>query len=262
MTLREDFVASGWVIVRGVVPAGELASIRRTFSTLIPEVAYPPQRDGVVWEITGAAAYFPPLARVAHDGRYGALVAAALGCARVQLLQDSLLYKPARDGGSVEWHQDHTYVGFLTPPSVVSLRLALFPEDLTSGCMRVVDGSHRWGPVGAVRALSEPQVDSLLPSLSPEQAASVERATPLELEPGDVSIHHCLTLHGSAPNRSDHSRKTVILRMFDGACRLDRSRLPPGTAEHFPTDEEGRPAASSFPVVHDASGLPPLGRCQ
>jgi hypothetical protein len=39
---------------------------------------------------------------------------------RVQLLQDSLLNKPARAGASVDWHQDLTYVGFLTPPRTVA----------------------------------------------------------------------------------------------------------------------------------------------
>ena len=121
------------------------------------------------------------------------------------------------------------------------------PEDERSGCLRVVDGSHRWGSVGAVRALSESQVDSLLPSLRPEQQAALADARLLELEPGDVTIHHCLTLHGSGPNRSQRARKTVILRIFDGDCRLDPTRLPPGAEAHFPTDETGRLATSAFP---------------
>jgi len=236
-------------VVRGVVPPGEIADMLRLFETLIPEIAYPRRRDGVLWEITGAARQVAPLAAVARDARFAALAGEALGCATVQLLQDSLLYKPAREGGPVEWHQDHTYVGFLTPARVVSLRIALLPEDERSGCLRVVDGSHRWGSVGAVRALTETRVDSLLPSLRPDQEAALAGARPLELEPGDVTIHHCLTLHGSGPNRSERPRKTVILRMFDGACRLDRTRLPPGAEAHFPTDETGRLATSAFPRV-------------
>src|SRR5262249_40317249 len=217
------------------------------FGQIVPEVAYPRRGDGVLWEVTGAARRFAPLAEVAHDLRFAALVAEALGCATVQLLQDSLLYKPARDGGPVEWHQDHTHVGFLTPARVVSLRVALLPEDEGSGCMRVVDGSHRWGPVGDVRAVSEPRVDSLLPALRPEQRAALAEARSLELEPGDVTLHHCLTLHGSGPNRSDRPRKTLILRMFDGDCRLDRTRLPAEAVAHFPPDRTGHLLPSAFP---------------
>jgi ectoine hydroxylase-related dioxygenase (phytanoyl-CoA dioxygenase family) len=249
VSLGDDFAANGWVVVRGLIPPDEVVALRRLFLELVPEVCYPRRHDGVVWEVTGAARHVPPLAHVAHDRRCAAAVAEALACARVQLLQDSLLYKPPRDGGGVEWHQDHTYVGFLVPPRVVSLRVALFPEDAAAGCLRVVDGSHRWGPIGDVRALRERQVDSLVPSLSPEQAEALAGARGLELEPGDASIHHCLTLHGSGPNRADRPRKTVILRMFDADCRLDRSRLPAGAEEHFPTDADGRLDADRFPVV-------------
>jgi ectoine hydroxylase-related dioxygenase (phytanoyl-CoA dioxygenase family) len=247
VTLADDFERQGWVVARGVVPHGELAGLRALFGALVPELAYPRRADGVLWEVTGAARQVPALAAVARDPRFAALVAEVLGCPTVQLLQDSLLYKPARDGGPVEWHQDHTYVGYLTPARVVSLRVALLPEDEGSGCMRVVDGSHRWGPVGGVRALSEPKVDSLLPALTPEQRAALAGARVLELEAGDVTIHHCLTLHGSGPNRSDRPRKTLILRMFDGDCRLDPARLPAGAEAHFPTDESGRLATSNFP---------------
>jgi phytanoyl-CoA hydroxylase len=221
------------------------------FTQLIPDVPYPRGRDGIVWEITGTSHHDHRVAEIARDRRFGALVADALGATRVQLLQDSLLYKPAHEGGSVEWHQDHTYVGYLTPPRVVSLRIALLPEDEANGCMRVVDGSHRWGPVGDVRALREARVDSIVPSLTDAQRDAIAHATSLELAPGDVSLHHCLTLHGSAPNPSDRPRRTIILRMFDGACRLDRSALPPNAEPHFPTDADGHLAPDKFPIVFE-----------
>jgi ectoine hydroxylase-related dioxygenase (phytanoyl-CoA dioxygenase family) len=250
MPLAEDFAQRGWAVVRGVVPAGELAAMLEVFEGIVPErLPYPRRPDGVMWEEAGASRRVPALAAIARDPRFAAIVAEALGAAAVQLLQDTLLFKPKRRGAPVEWHQDHTYVGFLTPARVATLRLALVDEDEASGCMRVVDGSHRWGPVGGVRALTEAQVDSLLPSLSAEQSAAIEGATPLPLAPGDVSLHHCLTLHGSGPNGSERPRKTIILRMFDAECRLDPTRLPPGGEATFAADADGRLAESLFPRV-------------
>jgi len=248
--VHADFERDGCVVVRGVVAEDELVAMREVFTSLIPEGAYPPGPDGVVWEVAGAARAHERLGKIARDPRFGALVAQALGAARVQLLQDTLLYKPARDGGSVQWHQDFTYLGFLVPARVATLRIALHAEDLDTGCMRVVDGSHHWGPVGDNRALRETSVGSLLPSLAPEQRARVEEARTLALAPGDVTIHHCLALHGSVPNPSPHPRRTIILRMFDAACRLDRARLPPGYEAYFPADAEGHLDATAFPVVH------------
>lgn len=248
--MHDVFERDGHVVVRGVVPAAELAALREVFTTIIPVIPYPPSVDGVVRELTGLARGYPPAVGIATDRRFGALVAEALGVARVQLLQDSWLYKPPLEGGSVELHQDRTYIGYLTPPRVATLRIALEPEDEGNGCMRAVDGSHRWGAVGDDRSLVADSVTSLVPTLSPEQQAMVANARPLALEPGDVSIHHCLTLHGSARNTSTRPRRTIMLRMFDASCVIDAARLPAGAEAYFPADSDGHLDTTAFPIVH------------
>jgi ectoine hydroxylase-related dioxygenase (phytanoyl-CoA dioxygenase family) len=245
------FERDGWTIVRGVVPVREVAAMHEMFTAIVPpEGPQPRTSDGALCEITGAARAIPALATIACDPRFGALAAKVLGAERIQLLQDSLLYKPPREGGSVEWHQDHSYVGFLVPARVVAVRIALVAEDDDNGCMHVIDGSHHWGPIGANRALRDPSVVSLSAELTEAQRDQLEHPRSLALEPGDVSIHHCLTVHGSPMNRSARPRRTIILRMFDAICRLDTTRLPPGTEVHFPTDPDGGLATAAFPCVH------------
>jgi phytanoyl-CoA hydroxylase len=248
--MHDVFERDGHVVVRNVIPPAELSALRDLFMTIIPEIPYPPGADGVVWELTGFARGYPPAVSLATDRRFGALVAEALGAKRVQLLQDSWLYKPPRDGGSVELHQDRTYIGYIVPARVATLRIALEPEDESNGCMRAVDGSHRWGAIGDDRSLVADSVTSLVPTLSVEQQATLSSARSLALEPGDVSIHHCLTLHGSPRNTSDRARRTIILRMFDAACTVDRTRLPAGAEAYFPTDANGHLDTTAFPLVH------------
>lgn len=248
--MHEAFARDGYAVIRGVVPPADLAAMRDVFGALIPEMPYPRGPDGIVRELTGLARMYPPLLGVACDPRFGALVAEALGAARVQLLQDSLLYKPAHDGGSVDWHQDRTYIGYLAPAQVATLRIALEPEDEANGCMRVIPGSHRWGEVGDDRSLTATSVASLLPALSAEQRDRVAHAEWLALAPGDISIHHCLTLHGSPPNASDRPRRTILIRMFDAACRLVPAKLPAGAEAYFPADADGHLDAAAFPIVH------------
>ncbi|MFN0246650.1 MAG: phytanoyl-CoA dioxygenase family protein [Kofleriaceae bacterium] len=247
--VHDLFERDGCVVVRDVVPAAEIVALRDLFMTIIPEIPYPPGADGVVRELTGLARGYPPAMAVATDARFGALVAEVLGARRVQLLQDSWLYKPPHHGGSVELHQDRTYIGFLVPARVATLRIALEREDETNGCMRAVDGSHRWGAIGDDRSLVAQSVTSLVPTLSADQQASVGNARSLPLQPGDVSIHHCLTLHGSSRNTSARPRRTIILRMFDAACVIDRARLPAGADAFFPADEDGHLDIAAFPVV-------------
>jgi len=253
VSLAGDFDRDGWAVMRGVVTSAEVAVMTDVFTAILPESAdWPRRSDGVVAEVAGASKANEPLRRIATDRRFGALAAEALRASRVQLLQDSLLYKPARGGASVPWHQDHTYLGFLTPPRVATLRVALLPESRSNGGMCVVSGSHRWGSVGDLRALTESRVDSLLPSLSEAQRAAIDTAVSLELQPGDVSIHHCLTLHGSGPNRGASARRTIVLRVFDSQCRLDASRLPAGAAAHFPCSPAGFLSTETFPLLWSA----------
>ncbi len=249
MNPRTAFERDGWYVWRGVVGSDEVASLNELFASIVPGDDSPTGPDCPLAEVSGAARTNERLGSAVRDRRFGVLAAAVLGASRVQLLQDSLLAKPARNGGVVAWHQDHTYVGFLTPPRVVSLRIALRAETEASGCLRVVSGSHRWGPIGPVRALTQSRVHSLVRSLDAEQQNALASAVPLVLDPGDASIHHCLTLHGSGPNRSAEPRRTIILRMFDGDARLDASRLPSTARSHFPTDASGTLAVSAFPLV-------------
>jgi ectoine hydroxylase-related dioxygenase (phytanoyl-CoA dioxygenase family) len=124
--------------------------------------------------------------------------------------------------------------------------------------MNVLDGSHTWGAVGETRILNAASVTDalgLLPAAFAERVDGARR--PLELRAGDISLHHCLTFHGSLENRSAQPRKTLIVRMFDGDCRLIPSRLPSASlAARFPTDEQGRLSPEAFPILY-ASGVQP-----
>ena len=49
----------------------------------------------------------------------------------------------------------------------------------------------------------------------------IEKATPVECKAGDVVFFHYFTLHGSMPNRSDRTRKTVLVQVYDGQDRVE-----------------------------------------
>src|SRR3989442_2557563 len=116
--------------------------------------------------------------------------------------------------------------------------------------MWVVDGSHRWGLIGGVHALSDSLRDARR-LLTAEQAAQLDsHRVMLEMAPGDVSIHHCLTVHGSDENRSRTPRETVVTHVVAGACRVIAGRLPsPEAVRYFPTDAARRVARNRFPAL-------------
>jgi ectoine hydroxylase-related dioxygenase (phytanoyl-CoA dioxygenase family) len=244
---RAFFSAHGYLVLRAVIAPARVDKLEQALDRVHQGyTAFAPTPPGEVWEVPGIGRAAPLLAEHARDRAIAQRAGEALGCARVQLLQDTALIKAARVGGPVAWHQDHTYTGYLSPARVVTARLALTRCTAANGCMEVLGGSHRWGLLGEVRALTERSVADALGDRADGSASEVVR---LELEPGDVTLHHCLTFHRSGPNASDESRKTLITRLFDGACTLVKEKLPPGGESHFPCDEQGRLSEAAFPIL-------------
>jgi phytanoyl-CoA hydroxylase len=247
---RQHFQRRGWLVVRGALSPVRVEELSRALDAVVPPAYYARGLEGRVLELPGISRASATLRSHACDPAIGRLAADALAVARVRLLQDSVLIKAARDAARVEWHQDFTYLGFLEPPRIVTVRLALTRCRRESGCMRVLDGSHQWGLIGGVRALQAASVDSaleLLPAELRQRAAQCEIA--LELQPGDVTLHHCLTFHASGDNSSDEPRKTIVVRLFDAECRIEPSRLLPEAAARFPTDDAGRLVGDDYPLV-------------
>jgi ectoine hydroxylase-related dioxygenase (phytanoyl-CoA dioxygenase family) len=123
---------------------------------------------------------------------------------------------------------------------MVSIGLALTDASIESGCLYVIDRSHTWGLVGEVDTSAHELRSGLDAGLSPSQLKHIDRATrPLEVCAGDVTIHHCLTFHGSYPNASRQPRKAVVAHVFDGDCTVVPERLPPHAPDRFTTDDRG-----------------------
>jgi len=116
--------------------------------------------------------------------------------------------KGAGDAAYVSWHQDGTYWG-LSSPDVTTAWIAFTPSTPESGCMRVVPGSHR-GPVPHTDTFAR---DNLL-SRGQEVAVAVDErdAVDIVLQPGAMSLHHVLIVHGSEPNRAAWPRIGYAIR--------------------------------------------------
>ncbi|MEX0308987.1 MAG: phytanoyl-CoA dioxygenase family protein [Tateyamaria sp.] len=110
----------------------------------------------------------------------------------------------------VSMHQDLTYWGLGAIDGLVTAWIALSPATPASGCMDFVAGSHK----NAIL----PHEDSFDPNnlLSRGQEVKVDVApedkTAIEIHPGQMSLHHGLTIHGSGPNTTDDRRIACVVR--------------------------------------------------
>lgn len=119
--------------------------------------------------------------------------------------------KPARIGSGVPPHQDNAYF-CQTPPDMLTVWIAIDAVTEANGPVTYVKGSHRLGPLPTKP--SGVRGNSIGLAGMPE--TSEEDLIVALLEPGDATIHHCDTIHYSAPNSTDHPRLGFLL-VFRGS---------------------------------------------
>jgi ectoine hydroxylase len=120
-----------------------------------------------------------------------------------------IIWKKPGDGG-FDWHQDYGYWyhNACLYPDMGSCFIMLDKATKENGCLKVLKGSHKAGRIG--HGVSD----------TPEQTADMERIAELEkrhesvyitAEPGDALFFHSNLLHSSNENKSNDSRRTLIV---------------------------------------------------
>jgi hypothetical protein len=157
--------------------------------------------------------------------------------------------KEARNPAFVSWHQDSTYWG-LEPPDIITAWVALSDSTAANGAMRVIPATHKMDQV-AHRDTFSP--DNLLSRGQEIEVAVDERdAAMLELQAGEMSLHHVRLIHGSDPNPSDHRRIGFAIRYIPTYVRqsvggTDHATLVRGSDRYHHFAAERAPAFDMAP---------------
>ena len=158
----------------------------------------------------------------------------------VRFWHDQLFCKPARHGGVVAWHQDYSYWTRTRPMNHLTCWIGLDDANRDNGCLNYIPGSHRW-PLLPVTGLAN-DMDAIQTVLSAEQRLQFN-PVPVELKAGYAAFHHPLMVHGSYENRSDRSRRAMVLNVFgDGTISDSDEPLLAGV----PPIPRGRPMSGQF----------------
>lgn len=152
----------------------------------------------------------------------GAMAAAVTGARRVQVWWVQLLYKPStapKPGVNVGWHQDRQYWGAWDEGSqLFTAWVALSDVGPSSGPMRFVRGSHAWGLRAGEGNFFGQDLESQRDAIRVPAGASWEEV-PAILPAGGVSLHDCLTFHGSSANTSGSPRRSLAVHMCGQSAR-------------------------------------------
>jgi phytanoyl-CoA hydroxylase len=102
------------------------------------------------------------------------------------------------------WHQDIRYWSYQRP-ELISVWLALVPENERNGCLQVIPGSQRW----SIRPEQLDQASFFRSDLAENQALIAGKRF-VELQPGDVLFFHARTLHAASRNDTHETKYSVV----------------------------------------------------
>jgi len=240
-----QYEADGYLAPIRVMEEGEALALRHKLEAVEAEMGGPLRGD--LRHKTHLL--FPFLADLVRHPKILDAIEDVLG-ADILCWSSNFFIKEAADPAFVSWHQDSTYWG-LSSPDVATAWVALTPSNEANGAMAVMPGSHKLDQM--------PHRDTFhrhnLLTRGQEIAVEVDeaKAVPLNLRPGEMSLHHVRLVHGSAPNPSFDRRIGFAVRYIPAHLRQlegeDSATLVRGEDRFHHFEHEPRPKIDMDPEL-------------
>ncbi len=226
--IRELFEENGYYHARGVYSPDEVETMEAEFDRIVVQIKAAEEsvdatwrgasikkikaRDDVVVHTHNVHRFSAAWLQAVLHRRLLGVVEEIIG-KDIVLHHTKLFFKPPEKGSPFPMHQDWTYFPTIRDTMMAGIIHVSEATD-AMGCVRVYPGAHKLGrvPNSGGQTADEMELQRRYP---------IEEATVLEAEPGDVVFFHYFMLHGSMPNRSKRSRKTVLVQMYSGADRVE-----------------------------------------
>ena len=224
----DAFTRDGYVALPGFMSKGELDEVEDALARLTPQrlaempeehVFYEDKRDlSSLKQIQRLFDYDPVFDRMMFDSRFEEVAATLLGDG---VVGKNMQYfnKPPRIGKATPPHQDGYYF-MLDPPLAVTMWLALDEVDVSNGCVRYVPGSHK----KPVREHAKTETLGFSQGIIDYPTEVDEKLeTPIAAHPGDLLVHHAMTIHRADPNtHPTRSRRALGFIYYRRDAREDR----------------------------------------
>ncbi|REE70482.1 ectoine hydroxylase-related dioxygenase (phytanoyl-CoA dioxygenase family) [Paenibacillus taihuensis] len=204
---------NGYLLVKGVFNKQEIIEMREAVDKIIDRAARANMDQNHQWQ----GDFLPPeelkklVLKGFHDVQYHdaafmramvhpnmvAVLSQLIG-PNVQLHHSKMLVKPPENGAAFPMHQDHPYFPH-DNHTMLAASVHMDDADLENGCLHVIPGSHKQGPLQHVGR-----------HYLNAKEYPVSEGTPCIAEAGDVLFFNYLTIHGSPANKSERTRRNVL----------------------------------------------------
>ena len=207
------YADNGYLIFENVLSPEELTALREG-SELLQEERAKLGGDTKLAVIHNVALMHDAFMQAARHPFMLEVVSDLIG-ENLKLQHCKLNWKPPTVGaGEVGWHQDFPFF----PHTHMDLLACMFLlDDATpdNGCMRVIPGSHKRGPVDHYAEDGKFAGRCTNPA-DYERDVRESHVVDFVVPAGSMTVHHCCTLHASYPNRSTNPRRGLVYQIGAG----------------------------------------------
>lgn len=222
-SLKELFAKDGYYLARGVFSPAEIQDLETDFDRIVHQLNRTGGDVNASWQGEQSKKLGAEKTTILHthnvqiysevwhraflNVRFLDVVEQILG-PDIVLHHSKLFQKPPEKGAPFPTLKDTMIAGII------------HVSDATDemGCLRVYPGSHT---MGRVAGTSGQESSAFL------DGYPLDGAVALEAEPGDVAFFHYFTLHGSKPNFSAKTRKTVLAQLHAGSDAVETGNTHP-----------------------------------
>ncbi len=210
----------GYFLVEGLLTRSEADELRRECHALAERLSAHANIDATWGSARDAVAqaketqilhchnvqfYSAAFSRLIVNERLTGVAADIIGSPNVQLHHTKMFIKPPEKGSPFPMHQDYPYFPHERHTMIAAI-LHFDDAPIEKGCVRVVPGSHKLGPLE-----HDEQGNFHLPF----EQYPLESSVPCPAKAGDVLFFSYLTIHGSGINTSNKARTTLLVQMRD-----------------------------------------------
>jgi len=226
--VKKHFEEYGYYHAKNVFNQEEIEDLEKEFDKIVEQLLRSKEEINATWKGSSTQKLVQPKDKIWHTHnvhKYSSKWLEALRHPKfleftksilgddVILHHNKLFQKPAEKGAAFPIHQDWSYFPTINDSMIASI-IHLTKTTSDMGCLRVFEGTHKLGRLSNTNGQVERENELL-------KKYPIEKGKVIEAEAGDVLFFHYFTLHGSFPNRSTKTRKTVLVQMHSGNDKVE-----------------------------------------
>lgn len=208
--------------------------------------------DGLFYYDVGGWKRHDGIRQVAFDSALPEIIAKLLRSETLNFWEDTTFVKAPHTRLKTPFHQDISYFQISGDQCVIAW-IPIDPANVENGVTRYIRGSHKWGETYAPNMFL---TQTTFPGAPDQKCPDIEAdesewdIISFDVEPGDVIIHHVMTVHGAGGNLTDRPRRAISFRYTGDNVRYSEKpgALPqPDISQTLP--DGARLHSTDYPVV-------------